>query len=342
MRGSRRLYWILALVVLGDAASGVSGAQQRQNTAPQVFAEGVISTPDDEIGGALSADGREFYFLKQPPSFFAPGFSFICVSRLKGGAWSEPEILQLSGWYSNTPPHIAPDGKRLYFASTRPIPHLPEGGSWIWYVERQGNGWSDPKALSTPINSANAPANADPSVATDGTLYFASARDTTGLFRIYRSRLVNGVYQPPELLGPEINFPRANVFQPYISPDQKVLLFGAQRDHRDKRLPVNALPQELVNPGQPYPRTQLYVSEYRNGAWTPARHLEHGINSRAENQYPFLSLDGKTLYFSSERNDVAAPLERSVTYDRLDAQTNSIYNGFSNVYSISARALELP
>ena len=308
---------------------------------PEVFGKGVISTPDDEIGGALSADGREFYFLKQPPSFFAPGFSVICVSRLRGTKWSEPEILPFSGWYLNTPPHMSPDGKRLYFASTKPIPSLPDSGSWIWYAERRAEGWSDPQPLPAPINSAQAPVNADPSVAADGTLYFASARDTTGLFHIYRSRLVNGAYQEPELLGPEINLPGANVFQPFVSPDRTVLLFGARRDARDKRMPVRKLPGELVSPGQPYARTQLYVAEYRSGTWMPARHLGHGINTSAESEYPFLSLDGKTLFFSSERNGVTASRERPVTYDELDGTAESIYNGFANVFSIGAHALEL-
>jgi hypothetical protein len=308
---------------------------------PKVFGEGVISTVDDEIGGSFSLDGREFYFVKQPPSTTGQAYALICVSRLVGNHWTEPVVLKFSGSFVNTPPKMAPDGKRMYFASTRPVKDLPEGGLWIWYVERQAEGWSDPKPLPSPINSAKAPTNIDPSVAEDGTLYFGSARDATGLIRIFRSRLVDGVYQEPELLGPEINFPGANVYQPHISLDQRFLIFGAARDIRDKTVPLRKLPGELVAGGQPYPRTDLYVSEYKAGAWTPARHLEHGINSPAEDEYPFLSPDGKTLFFSSERSDFTVPLKRPITYDELDRKTNTIFNGHANVYSISAEALEL-
>jgi hypothetical protein len=220
------------------------------------------------------------------------------------------------------------------------VPGLGDG-NWIWYVERQGGGWSDPKPLPPPINSAQAPANADPSVAADGTLYFASARDATSLFHIFRSRLVNGFYQEPEALGPEINLPGANVFQAYISPDQRFLLFGAQRDIRDKTIPLHKLPGELVAAGSPYVRPELYISEFKLGTWTPARHLEHGINSPAEEEYPFLSPDGRTMFFSSERSDFTVPLPRPITYNELNRKASTILNGRGNVYSISADALEL-
>jgi len=331
----------LCVLYLSTGAWSRTSSKSSGSLAPKIFGEGVISTVDDEIGGSFSPDGREFYFIKQPPSTRGPGYALICVSRLAGSHWTEPVVLKFSGVFSNTPPQITADGKRMYFASTRPVPGLPDGGLWIWYVERQADGWSEPKALPAPINSAQAPNNADPSVAEDGTLYFGSVRDATGLFHIFRSRMVDGVYQDPELLGPEINFPGANVFQPHISPDQRFLIFGAQRDIRDKTVPLKKLPGELVAGGHPYPRTELYVSEYKAGSWTPARHLEHGINSPAEDEYPFLSPDGKTLFFSSERSDFTVPLKHPITYGELDRKTNTIYNGHGNVYSISAEALEL-
>ena len=335
----KTLYWLAAGIVFFCLSARTQSQKASDTLRPKIFGEGVISTTDDETGGSFSPDGREFYFIKQPPSSFSPAFTLICVSRLKGKHWTEPEALKFSGNYANTPPQMSADGKRIYFSSNRPIPNVGDG-NWIWYVERQAAGWSDPKPLPPPINAPQT-VEADPSVAADGTLYFASARDATGLLRIFRSRMVNGTYQEPEMLGPEINFPLANVFQPYISPDQRFLLFGAQRDLRDKAIPLHKLPGELIAAGQPYPRTELYISEHKAGTWTPARHLEHGINSPAEEEYPFLSPDGKTLFFSSERSDFTVPLPRPITYNELDRKFNSIYNGRGNVFSISAEALEL-
>jgi hypothetical protein len=335
----RALYWVATGIVFLCLSTRTQSQKASETLQPKIFGEGVISTTDDETGGSFSPDGREFYFIKQPPSSFSPSSTLICVSRLKGRHWTEPQALKFSGSYANTPPQMSPDGTRIYFSSNRPIPNVGDG-NWIWYVERQADGWSDPKPLPPPINAPQT-VEADPSVAADGTLYFASARDATGLLHIFRSRMVNGSYLQPEMLGPEINFPLANVFQAYISPDQRFLLFGAQRDLRDKAIPLHKLPGELIAGGQPYPRTELYVSEYKNGKWMPARHLEHGINSPAEEEYPFLSPDGKTLFFSSERSDFTVPLPRPITYDELDRKFNSIYNGRGNVFSIPAEALEL-
>lgn len=60
----------------------------------------------------------------------------------------------------------------------------------------------------------------------DGTLYFSSDRDGTGVLHIYRSRFVDGRYTDPEKLGPEINS-EFNDYQPYVSPDEKILLFAS-------------------------------------------------------------------------------------------------------------------
>jgi len=304
---------------------------------PSIFAPGIVSTDADEAGGCLSPDGREFYFVVYPPYTTQPDIGLICVSRFDGRAWSKPQSLPFSGDYLNLPPRISPDGKRLYFASNRPDPAITGDGIWIWYVERTGDGWSDPKALPSPINSNRARFNIDPSVASDGTLYFASHRNGSGI-AIFSAKLVNGVYQEPERLGPEINFAGAYNWQPYISPDQRFLIYGAQTVDV---YPFKKLPDELIAGGNPYSRTDLYVSQSKNGAWSRARHLEHSINTAAEESYPFVSADGKTLFFTSERSDFLTPVDPKVTYEGLKGKMKSILNGRGNIFSISARALDL-
>ncbi len=43
----------------------------------------------------------------------------------------------------------------------------------------------------------------------------------------------------------------------------------------------------------------IYKCEYRNGTWSEAINLGSGINTKYDEDAPFLSIDGKTLYFSS-------------------------------------------
>jgi outer membrane protein OmpA-like peptidoglycan-associated protein len=45
----------------------------------------------------------------------------------------------------------------------------------------------------------------------------------------------------------------------------------------------------------------LYVSFYENGRWSRPMDLGEGINTKYSETTPFLSADGKTLYFSSDR-----------------------------------------
>ena len=55
---------------------------------PRLFAEGIISTEDDEAGGTFSPDGTEFYFVKLNPYTTFPRLGLICVSRYSGGHWT--------------------------------------------------------------------------------------------------------------------------------------------------------------------------------------------------------------------------------------------------------------
>ena len=83
----------------------------RAVTEPVIFAEGIISTIDDEMGGAFSPDGTEFYFSKIGPYTTAPRLGVMCVSRLRDGRWSEPESLPFSGRFLDYPPKFDVDGK---------------------------------------------------------------------------------------------------------------------------------------------------------------------------------------------------------------------------------------
>ena len=155
---------------------------------------------------------------------------------------------------------------------------------------------------------------------------------------IYRSQFRDGKYGEPEKLGPEINSD-FNEAQPYISPDGKILIFSSTGLAVP---PYSHRPEDLGGKGKPYPRGDLYVSVQRNGQWTRARHLAHGINTFAEEEFPFLTPDGQYLFFSSERSPFNVPGAHRLNYDDLEKDLHSIFNGHGNVFFIGADALELP
>ena len=262
----------------------------------------------------------------------------MCVSHYVNDHWSTPEALSFSGKNLDYAPRLDSTGKRMLFASSRPLPDGTHGGIRIWEAERTAAGWGEPRPLPPPVNPPGSHWSGHPSVADDGTLYFSSDHDGPGTIHIYRSRFVNGHYSEPEKLGPEINS-EFNDAQPYVSPNGKVLIFASTGSGEP---PFHRRPKEIMGGGKPYPRGDLYVSFDQNGRWTPARHLEHNINTEAEEEYPFLTPDGKYLFFSSERSPFTAPVAHRLNYGDLQSGLHSTLNGHGNVFFIGVEALELP
>lgn len=301
---------ILALALLGLAASAIP--------EPALFAPGVISTGEYESHAAFSPDGKTLYFLKNTADF---GHWTIVSSNLRNGSWTPPEVVPFSGRYSDADPFVTPDGSKLYFISTRPVDGKPKEDLDIWMIERKGEAWGEPRNLGAPINSPGA--EWFPTLAADGTLYFGSDREGgKGGTDLWRSRLVAGKYAQPENLGDAINSP-GEEYEPLISPDGTVLIFMAARKG-----------------GQG--SGDLWVSYYRDGAWTPAANLPPPINSPAFEVGPKITPDGRTLLFTSTRRTFAVkPPDKALSYAELSHQLNSPGNGLGDLYQVDLQVLRL-
>lgn len=118
-------------------------------------------------------------------------------------------------------PFVAPDNKRLFFTSLRPIVSEAPGKENIWYVERTTTGWSAPKPVGAAVNALTL--HWQVSVSRAGTLYFAG-RGEEGR-GIYASRPVSGEYGKPVKLPAAINTTGGETC-PYIAPDEAYLIFA--------------------------------------------------------------------------------------------------------------------
>jgi hypothetical protein len=116
------------------AASGprASGAAP----AAEIFAPGVISDAQEQWRITFTPDGRTAYFASSPEFFPFTRRATIYVSRRARGGWTTPEVAAFSGRYGDIDPFLAPDGRRLYFSSIRPVDGATRGDADIWYVER--------------------------------------------------------------------------------------------------------------------------------------------------------------------------------------------------------------
>jgi Tol biopolymer transport system component len=271
---------------------------------------------------AISPDGKEIYFCVNLGEFT---FSTILVTRLRDGAWSEPEVMAHMEdprcW--NIEPCISSDGKRFFFMSNRPDPATGEskGDEDIWVMERVGDGWGEPRNLGLPVSSDHL--EFFPSLTRDGTLYFARRDKASGEEAIFRSRLHDGKYQEPEKLPPQVNSGQTR-FNAFVAPDESYII-----------VPTYGRKDSLGS-------TDYYVS-FRNpdDSWTEAVNMGERINTAGGGEYsPSISPDGKYLFFMSSRVLPETAWPEKLTAAFLHGLHAKLGNGNSSIYWVDARVIE--
>ena len=236
---------------------------------PVLFAPGIVSNGDNASSAAFGPDGKEIYW--------DVGYK-IRFTKLENGRWTEPEIVPFckGDSYIYTNPFVAPDGKKMFFTSTR-SGAVSQDKENIWYAERTSSGWSDPKPVSPEVNAMTL--HWSISVSDSGTLYFQGAREDSfgGIGDIYYSKLVNGAHARPVNVGPQLNT-KATETCPYVAPDESYIVF-TRFDQTDPK-----------NSG-------IFIS-YRGKSdqWLPAVMLRGGSRDRG-GLSPRISPDGKYLFY---------------------------------------------
>jgi outer membrane protein OmpA-like peptidoglycan-associated protein len=179
-------------------------------------------------------------------------------------------------------PAITGNGKILYFTSTRPNRFSDKPGDEdIWYSIKENDKWGPAQNLGFPINDKGNQATT--AIQPDGQyVYFAlpEREDGYGNFDLYYSKLEGIRWSTPKNLGPVVNSPYWD-HNPTISSDGRTLIFASNR------------------PGG-YGNSDLWMTTKDNeGNWSKPVNLGPNINTSDREMAPFLSMDNKTLYFSS-------------------------------------------
>jgi hypothetical protein len=249
--------------------------------AVELFAPNLISTDQSEIGSVFSPNNDEFYFT----TWTRETGTKIMVARQVDGVWTVPEVASFSNHPSDVDVALSFEGTKVYFGTRRPRPGEVEGrrdGFDIWFAKRTETGWGKEEYLGPVVNSGKS--QVYPTVARNGTLYFQAVREEGyGKADIYRSRLVDGVYQIPENLGPIVNSEHYEG-DVYVSPDESFIVVS------------------IYGRDDEYGGGDLYVS-FRNpdDTWSPPKNMGPGINSKKRDFCPMVTPDGEYLFFSSKR-----------------------------------------
>lgn len=145
------------------------------------------------------------------------------------------------------------------------------------YRERTIVGWSEPKSLGKSLKDQAHGL----SVSANGTLYFPFfKKEDNGHGNLGYSRKINGEYEKPIKLSTEINS-GDYIAHPYVAPDESYLMWDVERDD---------------NQGSHQP--DLYISfKEVGGAWGPAINMGKKINTPIYEQSPYVTPDGKYLFF---------------------------------------------
>lgn len=289
--------------------------------APELFAPGIVSTRHYENSITFSPDGNEIFYAIASPAAGRGNLFVILYIKRENNRWTRSQVALFSGQYVDGFPCISPDGKRLYFASYRPLEENGEHKKdWnIWVVDRIEKGWSQPKSLGPTINTGDR--ESSPSVTADGTLYFK--RSGGGTSDIFRSEFINGNYEEPEKLGDAINSDTSED-HPFIAPDESYLLFSSWRRPDG------------------FGEADLYISFRRlDGSWTQAKNLGEMMNTSSHENCPIISPDGKYFFFNSYKKNQYRPFwEKPLSYDEVLEKLNDINNGFPNIYWVDAKIIE--
>lgn len=289
----------------------------------ELFAPGAINTGMFIRDVAMTPDGKEFYFGLAMGGY---AWSTICVTRLIGGRWTKPEVMpQMEDPRSlNLEPCISPDGKKFYFLSTRPDTAAGEkenGDQDIWIMDRVGDGWGAPYNLGGPVNTAGA--EYFPSVTRDGTLYFTRTESDGRTSAIYRSRFLDGRFQEPEKLPPQVNCGTTR-YNAFIAPDESYII-----------VPAAGRPDSLGG-------TDYYVVfRGADDSWSEPVSMGPAVNSQAAQEFsPYVSPDGKYFFFMSNRFLPREQWPARLTYAAMKDLQGRAPNGLPAIYWMDAGFIE--
>jgi Tol biopolymer transport system component len=277
-----------------------------------LFGEGITSTHLNERDFVISQDGSEIYFTISTPK---STFQTIVSSKKNKQGWSAPEIVSFAGEFSDLEPVFSPDGQTLYFASNRPTSGSTPKDFDIWKVKRTARGWGTPENLGASINTEGD--EFYPSITKSGNLYFTAAyKDGPGREDIYVSEFRNGEFTKPIALDSGVNT-KYYEFNAFVDLDEKYIMFTSYGRQDD------------TGGGD------LYLSiKDSKGKWQPAKNLK-SINSKQIDYCPYLTADGKALFFTSERHQLPTSFSTKKATYKVILNSNSIpLNGTGNIYWI--------
>lgn len=239
----------------------------------QRWAPAGISSDMFEAYATFDPRSGALYFVRASKAF--SGWR-IMMSSCEQGQWQAPVEPDFAGRGVEADPYVTPDGRELYFISTRTTGSDKSADFDIWHSDRLPSGeWAPPQRLPAPVNSPAA--EWFPRPGRDGWLYFGSNRPGgVGKNDIWRAKKTGRANWTVENLGPNVNTP-GDEYEPLPSPDGKWLLIEA---------------------GDGY-----YRSDRTKNGWSKRYRLGSQINGNGSEVGATFSPSGRSVLFSRDTGE---------------------------------------
>ena len=291
--------------------------QKPPGMTPEIFAPGIISMGYFERSVVFSPRQDELFFELR-----CLGFTTILLQMKQNyGVWSRPETAFFSGIpeYYDDSPFYTYDGRRLFFTSRRPLSGGEEvrKDSDIWMIRKENDKWGEPFPAGKTLNSAFD--DDYPTLSRSNNLYFSSNRE--GNYDIYVSHFSDNGFSEPRRLESIMNTPSFEG-HPFIAADESYLIFSSDR------------------PGQ-LGEADLYISfKGQENEWLEPINMGGKINSPFHEAAPYVSPDGKYLFFCSFRPKPRPFEKRRLTFREVKELLDGPGNGRGDIYWVSAKIID--
>ncbi|MTI39652.1 TolB family protein [Fulvivirga lutimaris] len=225
--------------------------------------------------GIFAPNLEEYYYTISDKNF--EQFD-VYVIKKSNEIWSTPKKAFFNSKYSEHGMNFSPDGKTLYFSSTRPVGINGIPSTWhIWKSKNIDGKWSEPKFVDIP--NVRDKLVSHPSITNAGTLYFHASNLDYSEMDIYYSKQLNGRFENAEKLR-ILTSTEMRKCTPYVSPKEDYLLFASINNQLDLMISFSD----------------------GNGGWKDTRKLNDEINNNGQGN-PYITPDNNFLFFTSGNSE---------------------------------------